>query len=570
MNTFFTSIKKHKIITFLVVVIIVGGGYYWYHKTHAVAAAVTYVTTAAAKTTLTVSVTGTGQVSDKNSVDIKPTTSGTITQLNVVAGQSVAEGQTIAVIDESSNTQALNAAKASLASAQANYENVLAGTTSTDIQTAQLSVQSAQLSLDNANTAYASTVTQQQTNVANAESQLLNASLVAQPATSNLSTATVTLGGSYSGTAQGAYNIAINLTGQGYYFSYTGLESGSAPISRGVAMPLGTKGLTITFSTTGTLNLNDSWVVSIPNTLGADFQSATNSYQNALQTQTQQVTQAQQAINSAQLNLQQAQVGLAAKQAPPTDAAVASAEAQLESAQNQVSSAELTYNDNILKAPFAGTIAVVNNHVGDQATSATAIATISTVDKLATISLNEVDVAKIKVGDQATLTFDAIPNLTISGTVADIDTIGAVSQGVVTYTVDIAFDTQDPSVLTGMSVSAAIIEQVAPDVIAVPSAAIKTGASGSYVLILNSTGQPIQTPVVTGISNDTETEITSGLSVGDNVVTQTVNPNAKTTTASTTSAFSLSGLSGGGGGGGFGGGARTGAGATRTTTGAGR
>ena len=97
-----------------------------------------------------------------------------------------------------------------------------------------------------------------------------------------------------------------------------------------------------------------------------------------------------------------------------------------------------------------------------------------TKQKIAEISLNEVDAAKVKVGQKVTLTFDAIDGLSITGEVSEIDALGTVSQGVVTYGVKIAFDTQDERVKSGMSVSAAIITDVKQNVLLVPNAAVKS------------------------------------------------------------------------------------------------
>ena len=181
--------------------------------------------------------------------------------------------------------------------------------------------------------------------------------------------------------------------------------------------------------------------------------------------------------------------------------------------------------------------------------------------------MNEVDAAKVKIGQKASLTFDAIDSLEISGKVADVDTLGTVTQGVVTYSVKISMDTPDDRVKPGMSVNASIITDVKQDVIAVPNSAIKNQNGSSYVEMLNakvptdqeslgitSTTQPKQQPVITGVSDDTNTEITSGLNVGDQVVTKTTTGITKTT-AATTTAPSLFGSGGGGLGGGLGGGA---------------
>jgi macrolide-specific efflux system membrane fusion protein len=146
-----------------------------------------------------------------------------------------------------------------------------------------------------------------------------------------------------------------------------------------------------------------------------------------------------------------------------------------------------------------------------------------------TVSLAEADVVSVSVGQKATLTFDALPNLTLTGKVTGIDNSGTVNQGVVSYSVTLVPDSTDPSVKGGMTVTASIITEVRADVLAVPNAAVKTNMSGSYVQILEN-GAPVDQTVEVGISTDSYTEITSGLTEGQEVITQTINPNASTTT----------------------------------------
>ena len=158
--------------------------------------------------------------------------------------------------------------------------------------------------------------------------------------------------------------------------------------------------------------------------------------------QNQALTQAQASINSAQANLVQAQANLTLKEAPPTPQDIETAKVQVDTAQAQVENAQINYDANFIKATFDGVVAQLNNQAGDQVNSSTVIATIITTQKLATISLNEIDVSKIQLGQQVTLTFPAIDGLSITGKVAEIDNIGTVSQGVVTYNVKIGFDTK--------------------------------------------------------------------------------------------------------------------------------
>ena len=186
----------------------------------------------------------------------------------------------------------------------------------------------------------------------------------------------------------------------------------------------------------------------------------------------------------------------------------------------------------------------MNAKKGDSASAGAAIATLVTKQKISEISLNEIDAAKIKVGQKSTLTFDAVDGLSIDGKVTEIDAIGTVAQGVVTYNVKIAFDIQDDRVKPGMSASAAIITDAAQDVLLVPISAIKSQGETQYVEIFdqaiprNKNGQGIPSPVPprqqiieTGLSNDTFVEIISGLKEGDQVVVRTINGSSSSQSA---------------------------------------
>ncbi|MFH1226196.1 MAG: efflux RND transporter periplasmic adaptor subunit, partial [bacterium] len=214
--------------------------------------------------------------------------------------------------------------------------------------------------------------------------------------------------------------------------------------------------------------------------------------------------------------------------------------------ENALLDAQQTLADYSVRAPFDGIIAVSDLGKGETVSSGTTVVTLITKQSLATIALNEVDVAKVKVGQKVTLTFDAIADLTISGEVAEIDSIGTVSQGVVSYNVKISFDTQDERIKPGMSISASIITEVKTDVLMAPNAAVKSQNDADYVEM--PTDQNLQTstaissagitlsqptkrqPVEIGIANDTYTEIISGLNEGDLIIKSTTTNSSSTST----------------------------------------
>ena len=185
--------------------------------------------------------------------------------------------------------------------------------------------------------------------------------------------------------------------------------------------------------------------------------AAQNSLQSAQLSEQTQLAQAKTSVDSSANSLQNAKDQLIKLTAPPTTQNVNTSLASIASAKTQYQQALTNYNNTIITAPFDGLIAAANPHQGDQVSPSTVIATLITNQFVVIIPLNEVDVAKVKMGDQAVLTFDAIDGLTVAGKVIDIDTIGTVSQGVVTYNVKISLDTKDDGVKPGMSTNASII-----------------------------------------------------------------------------------------------------------------
>lgn len=287
-------------------------------------------------------------------------------------------------------------------------------------------------------------------------------------------------------------------------------------------------------------------------------------------------TQSQQSVDSAKASKKQAQyaldhnhAGLAQKNILENQ--LQAAKVSLQVAQQNVDVSQAKYQSSLsdlaktsVVAPIGGTVNAVNIKNGDDLSKLSSgssrtvpiiIGDLSTLK--AQIQINEVDVPNVQLGQKAMITFPAIEGLTVTGKVEKMDSLGTVTQGVVTYNATIGLDNPDPRIKPGMSVSASIITGVKQDVITVPNSAIKTKGTINYVEILgNGNTTPTQVTVGTGLANNTDTEITSGLNVGDNVVTRTINPSATSTTTTTTTGggggagVRIPGVTGGGGGGG--------------------
>lgn len=202
--------------------------------------------------------------------------------------------------------------------------------------------------------------------------------------------------------------------------------------------------------------------------------------------------------------------------------------------QNSLADAKDKLNDYYIHAPFNGLITNILVKKGDSVSMNSTVATLITNDKIAEISLNEIDAAQVKVGQDTILTFDALPNVVLKGKVSEISTIGTESQGVVSFNVKINFEDKNNEVKPGISVTAKIITSSKKDVLLVPNLAIKTFNNNKYVdkpvdkiskdkiklsmrdgIILSSTTRQI---IKTGLSNDEFSEVLEGLNEGDIII----------------------------------------------------
>ncbi len=194
-------------------------------------------------------------------------------------------------------------------------------------------------------------------------------------------------------------------------------------------------------------------------------------------------------------------------------------------AKANISSAWLKYqqSSSIIYAPISGTISGLTLQPGTIITSTNGakIANVKTQAKpLITANLTEVDVAKVKLNQKATITFDSITDKTFTGTVSSIDTVGAVSSGVTSYPIAISLDVDNNSLFPNMAATAKIVVDTRDQVLVVPSSAIKTTNGQTTVQTYNN--QTLATiEIESGLTDGSYTEIISGLNEGDVIITST-------------------------------------------------
>ncbi len=270
-------------------------------------------------------------------------------------------------------------------------------------------------------------------------------------------------------------------------------------------------------------------------------------------------------INSASQQITSSRDNLAVQtQVKPN--ALASSEAQVASAQAQLQAAQLAVNQTTLTASTSGVVISINGVPGETTGGGTAQAPGTLAPQpssgtgsgssagfividdnssfVAVMPFAETDAARLAANQTTSLTFDAIPNLTISGHVLTISPSATVVSNVVDYYVSFVLNRTDPRLREGMTVNASVTVAQADSAVRVPNAAVRTTGGTTTVTVL-SKGQQVPTEVITGIVGDTNTEIKAGLNEGDIVVL----PALRSSAGSTTNGGNL--IRGGGG---FGGG----------------
>jgi macrolide-specific efflux system membrane fusion protein len=171
-----------------------------------------------------------------------------------------------------------------------------------------------------------------------------------------------------------------------------------------------------------------------------------------------------------------------------------------------------------------------------------------------TASFSESDAAKIQLGQPGTITVSALPGKQLAAHVVAIDTTGTSASGVVQYTVTLTLDRTVSGLKPGMSANATVTTAERDNVLNVPNAAVTGSGSTASVKVLTS-GVQSTVNVVAGLKGDSSTEIVSGLTAGQQVVTSSgvVATAATGAAAGATRPGGATGLPGGAAGG-FGGG----------------
>lgn len=200
---------------------------------------------------------------------------------------------------------------------------------------------------------------------------------------------------------------------------------------------------------------------------------------------------------------------------------------QVRSLQAQIDAAAATINTSKIIAPISGTVAQVEARPYDVITydSAASPQVLAVrIDDLSShyidISVTELDINNISLGQSVTITFDAIPLREYTGTIVNRSNAGTVNNLSVTFSLTIKMDEADDSIKSGMMADVAIVTSQVRDVLYVPQQAIIVAEDGVTRIVqkLMADGSYIDIPVQVGLSAGSNVQVTAEeLREGDQV-----------------------------------------------------
>jgi HlyD family secretion protein len=222
-------------------------------------------------------------------------------------------------------------------------------------------------------------------------------------------------------------------------------------------------------------------------------------------------------VQSAYASLVQAKANLEALKNP--------SERTLLNAAADVNDAKLAYEQALqdlenakIVAPFDGVVTTVGPVIGAVGGGNTTIKLADNSQYHVDVLVDEAEIAQVKTGQQVKVTFDALTDVSITGTVTRISPAGTVSNGVVNYTVRVDLEPVTATLRNDMTSSVSVIVGTHANVLAVPGGAIRSDPEGGYyVNVAQADGTAQQIPVTTGYTDGTLTEVAGEIQQGQQV-----------------------------------------------------
>ena len=477
-----------------------------------------------------------GSVRGVSQVDLSFGTAGKIATTTVSQGDYVSKGQILAELNYETLKADLKQAESRVLSAESNVSLAKASVEKAEANLAVAKAQNRGIdsSIAAAKVALENTINEQEVLVKNALSDLLNNDLKAYPIDNYRNVTPPTISGNYISEEKGEYILDFyNSSGKtGFSIRVSGLETSRVSFDDfGIPTTLGDRGLYLTLlaKSEGEQYGNTNWVVPVPNTRSLTYQTKLGSYNKALQTKASAISKAQSNLdiliaqqenknNSAITTAQEKQAKASLEEA---NANLNKALSNLNEAKAGVLKIESLIEDNIIRSPFDGTVARFNFKVGQSVgQNQSGITVITNGNYELAMSIPEVDIAKLKVGDKADIILDAYGTDVIwEGAITEIELVETEIDGVPSYASTITILEPDSRIKIGMNARARIVAKEKRDVLAIPTSYLIKNGEIYTVLVKKNKRQTEERIVEVGLrGSDFFVEIVDGIKFGETII----------------------------------------------------
>jgi len=505
-------LKSKWVIGLIVLIILIGGYLLFFHKSGS-----TYQLITVTQGTLIETVSVTGNTTPMQSVSLGFQNTGTIAQVYYSLGEAVSKGAIIAELNTASLEAALQEAQANVAAEQATLEGLQAGPQPENIAASEASLQESEQTLSNLyasiNDAATTGYTQANDAVRNQLSTLFTNAESSQPEL-NFSTTN-----SQSATDVVSLRVSASTELNEWQQELSNTTSSSSPQTLTATLNNDLSHLAVIQNLLNTVSTALDGNISLSASTLATDKANVNTGLTEVNSAITSLNTISQNIASQQAAVAEAEAQLAVTQAGSTPQAIAAQQAQVEQAQASVSSAEANLQNAQIIAPISGTITQQDAKIGQLATPGTPLVSIigqSGFEVDAGISEN--DIGKLAIGDMATMTLDAFPNQTFTGSVFYVAPAQTDTNGVITYLTKISFDNPNSQLKSGLTANVDIQTKQETNALILPQYAILQNDNGTFVETL--VGKTVTTtPVTLGIQDDSgNVEILSGVTLGEQVI----------------------------------------------------
>ncbi len=471
---------------------------------------------------LTATVSATGNIQPESDVHLSFQAAGTVSEVAVKVGDRVKKGDLIAKLDGVDLELAVTQANGSLAQANGSLEQ------------AKASLEQANNTLGNSDTA-----------IAQANNQILIATAAYSKTVSGVRSADVVA-------AKAAYDAAIASQAK----TMAGPAAEDTAAAEGALRNPEAALRQAQAAYDAIFSRKPAGIGATPQSL--QLEQATNSYNTAkanfdkaskapdaaqLSAANQQVENARASLDrtrtpvlsydiaQARANIDQAGLGLKNAQAQKI-----SAQTQVKAADLQVKQAELALNQAaigvkqaqrrlsqaLLSAPIDGVVSAVGVDAGETAAGTPFTLVDDSVYHI-DITVDEIDIAKIKLGQEVAVTLDSLPGIEVKGKVDRINPTSTTVNGVVSYSVRVTVEANKEAALrAGMTANAAIVLDKRDNVLLAPNWAVRREKNtGKAFLTMKDGEKTKEIEIKLGLRNDASSEIVSGANAGDIVLAPT-------------------------------------------------